>query len=179
MTLVGLLWPQRTALDKWWGIHAPHHCRLSSARLRRRRLVAEDRRLLERCGFRSRGLYVMDASRRSGHSNAYFTGIGKVKRIVLFDTLIRQMTHGEIVAVLGANSTTAVEMTALTLKSGDPSYAGTLAGIALGIPSYHILESEIVEEIDPALYERELALSAMAMDVAEVVQPLRALRDGS
>ncbi|KAB0664518.1 M48 family metallopeptidase [Oryzomonas japonica] len=42
----------------------------------------------------------MDASRRSKHSNAYFTGIGKVKRIVLFDTLIEQMTHGEIVAVL-------------------------------------------------------------------------------
>jgi STE24 endopeptidase len=42
----------------------------------------------------------MDASRRSNHSNAYFTGIGKVKRIVLYDTLIRQMSHGEIVAVL-------------------------------------------------------------------------------
>jgi STE24 endopeptidase len=42
----------------------------------------------------------MDASKRSRHSNAYFTGIGKVKRIVLYDTLIKQMTHGEIVAVL-------------------------------------------------------------------------------
>jgi STE24 endopeptidase len=42
----------------------------------------------------------MDASKRTRHSNAYFTGIGKVKRIVLFDTLIQQMTHAEIVAVL-------------------------------------------------------------------------------
>jgi STE24 endopeptidase len=42
----------------------------------------------------------MDASRRSRHSNAYFTGIGKVKRIVLYDTLISQMSHGEVVAVL-------------------------------------------------------------------------------
>ena len=42
----------------------------------------------------------MDASRRSRHSNAYFTGIGRVKRIVLFDTLLKQMTHAEIVAVL-------------------------------------------------------------------------------
>ena len=42
----------------------------------------------------------MDASRRSKHSNAYFTGIGKVKRIVLFDTLFKQMSRAEIVAIL-------------------------------------------------------------------------------
>jgi hypothetical protein len=42
----------------------------------------------------------MDASKRSRHSNAYFTGIGRVKRIVLYDTLIKQMSHAEIVAVL-------------------------------------------------------------------------------
>lgn len=70
-------------------------------------------------------------------------------------------------------------MTALTLKSGDPSYAGSLAGIALGIASYHILEPEIVEQLDRSLYERELALSAMAMDVAEVVQPLKAIRSSA
>lgn len=70
-------------------------------------------------------------------------------------------------------------MTALTLKSGDPSYAGSLAGIALGIASYHILEPEIVEQLDRSLYERELALSAMAMDVAEVVQPLKAIRSAA
>lgn len=98
-------------------------------------------------------------------------GQGRIRQVV------EQVGSADVVAVLGANSTTAVEMTALTLKSGDPSYAGPLAGIALGIPSYHILEAEIVEQIDPALVERELALPAMAMDVAEVVQPLKAIRD--
>jgi len=83
----------------------------------------------------------------------------------------------DVIAVLGANSPTAVEMTALTLKSGDPSYAGPLTGIALGIPSYHVLEPEIAEQFDPSLYERELALSALAMDVAEVVAPLKSIRD--
>jgi hypothetical protein len=68
-------------------------------------------------------------------------------------------------------------MTALTLKTGDPSYAGPLAGVALGIPSYHILEPEIVAQVDPALYERELALPAMAMDVGEVVKPLQTIRE--
>ena len=57
--------------------------------------------LLKKCGFKASGLFVMDASRRSGHSNAYFTGFGKSKRVVLYDTLIEQLTIDEIEAVLG------------------------------------------------------------------------------
>lgn len=56
--------------------------------------------LLERAGIRVSRVYQVDASRRSRHSNAYFTGIGRVKRIVLFDTLIEQMKQDEILAVL-------------------------------------------------------------------------------
>lgn len=56
--------------------------------------------LLKKCGFKSSGLFVMDASRRSGHSNAYFTGFGKSKRVVLYDTLIEQLSTDEIEAVL-------------------------------------------------------------------------------
>ena len=56
--------------------------------------------MMEKAGLKVGRVMQMDASRRSRHSNAYFTGIGKVKRIVLYDTLIKQMTHGEIVAVL-------------------------------------------------------------------------------
>ena len=93
--------------------------------------------------------------------------------------VVEQMGTEGVVAVLGANSAAAVEMTALTLMSGDPSYAGPLAGVALGIPSFHILEPEIVGQIDAALYDRELALSALAMDVDEVVAPMKAIRDGS
>jgi STE24 endopeptidase len=56
--------------------------------------------LVERCGFRSRGVFVMDGSRRSAHGNAYFTGFGSNKRIVLFDTLIERLTAEEIEAVV-------------------------------------------------------------------------------
>ncbi|MCC2625702.1 MAG: peptidase [Burkholderiales bacterium] len=56
--------------------------------------------LLTKCGFQSRGVFVMDGSKRSSHGNAYFTGIGKSKRIVFFDTLIKQLNHVEIEAVL-------------------------------------------------------------------------------
>ena len=56
--------------------------------------------LLARCGFTSSGLYVMDGSKRSAHGNAYFTGFGKTKRIVFFDTLLERLTPSEIEAVL-------------------------------------------------------------------------------
>jgi STE24 endopeptidase len=57
-------------------------------------------RLLERCGFASKGLFVMDGSRRSAHGNAYFTGFGRGKRIVFFDTLLARLSPDEIEAVL-------------------------------------------------------------------------------
>jgi glycine reductase len=97
-------------------------------------------------------------------------GQGRIKQAV------EQAGTDNVVAILGANSPTAVEMMALTLKSGDPSYAGPLAGVELGIPSFHILEADITRQIDPALYERELALSALAMDVDEVIKSLADIR---
>lgn len=56
--------------------------------------------LLARCGFASKGLFVMDGSRRSAHGNAYFTGFGRSKRIVFFDTLLSRLSADEIEAVL-------------------------------------------------------------------------------
>jgi STE24 endopeptidase len=56
--------------------------------------------LLQRTGFRSRGVFVMDGSRRSAHGNAYFTGFGKSKRIVFYDTLLETLREQEIEAVL-------------------------------------------------------------------------------
>lgn len=56
--------------------------------------------LARRCGFEPRGVFVMDGSRRSAHGNAYFTGLGKSKRIVFFDTLLQALEPGEVEAVL-------------------------------------------------------------------------------
>ena len=56
--------------------------------------------LLNKCGFAASGLFVMDGSKRSTHGNAYFTGFGKTKRIVFFDTLLARLTPNEIDAVL-------------------------------------------------------------------------------
>lgn len=63
-------------------------------------LAARVEALLQRCGFRSNGLFVMDGSKRSGHGNAYFTGFGQARRIVFFDTLLARLSAAEIEAVL-------------------------------------------------------------------------------
>lgn len=56
--------------------------------------------LMARCGFAAKGLFVMDGSTRSAHANAYFTGFGASKRVVFYDTLLRQLNAGEVEAVL-------------------------------------------------------------------------------
>lgn len=63
-------------------------------------LKARVEALLARCGFRSKGLFVMDGSKRSAHGNAYFTGFGAGKRIVFFDTLLKSLEPTEVEAVL-------------------------------------------------------------------------------
>jgi STE24 endopeptidase len=85
--------------------------------------------LLERCGFASKGVYVVDNSRRSSHGNAYFTGIGRHKRIVFFDTLLERLAPLEVEAVL------AHELGHFRLKHVRKrllvSMATTFAGLAL------------------------------------------------
>ena len=56
--------------------------------------------LMQRCGFTAKGFYVMDGSRRSAHANAYFTGFGRSKRVVFYDTLLAQLSPAEVDAVL-------------------------------------------------------------------------------
>jgi STE24 endopeptidase len=63
-------------------------------------LKARIETLAQRCGFRARGVFKMDGSKRSGHGNAFFTGIGPAKRIVLFDTLLETLVPGEVETVL-------------------------------------------------------------------------------
>lgn len=109
--------------------------------------------LLERCGFASNGLFVMDGSRRSAHGNAYFTGLGSAKRIVFFDTLLKQLQPVEIEAVLAHElghfkhkhvTKRLVMMIAMTLAGF--AMLGWLAGqgwfyqgLGIATPSHHAL----------------------------------------
>ncbi|MGH8798239.1 MAG: AMP-binding enzyme, partial [Caldimonas sp.] len=74
--------------------------------------------LMARSGFAAKGLFVMDGSRRSAHANAYFTGLGAAKRVVFFDTLLKQLTPGEVEAVLAAHP--AVAQVAVTVREDTP-----------------------------------------------------------
>ncbi len=65
-----------------------------------KKTISEIETLMKKCGFESKGLYVMNGSIRSTHGNAYFTGFGKAKRIVFFDTLLKRLNINEIKAVL-------------------------------------------------------------------------------
>jgi len=82
----------------WPAFIAPLFNRFSP--LRDQALKARIEALLARCGFASKGVFVVDNSRRSSHGNAYFTGIGRHKRIVFFDTLLERLGHPEVEAVL-------------------------------------------------------------------------------
>jgi len=86
-----LVWAYPAIIAPWFNKFAP----LDDKDLRER-IEA----LLERNGFATKGIFVVDGSKRSGHGNAYFTGLGGNKRIVFFDTLLRQLDADEIEAVL-------------------------------------------------------------------------------
>lgn len=94
------LWLGLTLLMSWaWPLFiAPLFNRFSA--LEDPALVARIETLLQRCGFASKGVFVVDGSRRSAHGNAYFTGIGRNKRIVFFDTLLERLAPAEVEAVL-------------------------------------------------------------------------------
>ena len=80
--------------------------------------------------------------------------------------------------VLGAPDADSAELYAETVVHGDPSYAGPLAGVALGLPVYHILEPEIKAQIDPAVYKEHLELMEIALDVEKISRGLSKVRSG-
>ena len=81
--------------------------------------------------------------------------------------------------MLGAPDADSAELYAETVVHGDPSWAGPLAGVALGLPVYHILEPEIKTQIDPAVYKEHLELMEIALDVEKIAEGLDRARQKS
>jgi glycine/sarcosine/betaine reductase complex component A len=82
----------------------------------------------------------------------------------------------QMVVLLGTPTAGSTLMTALTLSQGDPSYAGPLAGIPLGLPSYHILEEGVRKAIPPDVYEREIGPLEFVLDKEGIVTALEKVR---
>jgi betaine reductase len=78
--------------------------------------------------------------------------------------------------VLGAPDADSAELYAETVTKGDPSWAGALAGVALGLPVFHIMEPVIKDQIDPALRTEHLGLMEIALDVDKISAVLEKLR---
>ena len=90
--------------------------------------------------------------------------------------------HGadDLVVVLGAADLEALEVAAETLTIGDPAYVGPLAGVQLGLPVVHILEDDVKEDVDPAVWEEQVGLLEMTLDVEQIQKAARTFpgRDG-
>jgi glycine/sarcosine/betaine reductase complex component A len=78
--------------------------------------------------------------------------------------------HGadDLVVVLGAADLEALEVAAETLTLGDPAYVGPLAGVQLGLPVVHILEEDVKQGVDPAVWDEQVGLLEMTLDVEQI-----------
>lgn len=79
--------------------------------------------------------------------------------------LAEQLGEENLVVLLGAAEPDSASIAAETVTLGDPTYAGTLAGVPLGLKVYHIVESEIKAEVDAKVYEEQIAMMEMVLDV--------------
>jgi glycine reductase len=90
---------------------------------------------------------------------------------------VEQYGKDDLIVVLGAPDAGSAELYAETVFHGDPSWVGPLAGVALGLPVYHILEPEIKTQIDPVVYQEHLGLMEIALDVERISQILSKMGD--
>jgi betaine reductase len=100
-----------------------------------------------------------------------FENQGVIKR------LADQYGPENLAVVLGNGEANGVEVFAETVTQGDPSYAGPLAGVALKIPVYHVLEEEILSALPDNLREEKLQLSSLVIDVEPMHQVLKTARE--
>jgi len=90
--------------------------------------------------------------------------------------LVEQHGKDQLVVILGAPDADSAELYAETVVRGDPSWAGPLAGVALGLPVYHIMEPEIMAQVDPAVFKEHLALMEIALDIEKISRALNEVR---
>jgi glycine reductase len=79
--------------------------------------------------------------------------------------------------VLGAPDADSAELYAETVTNGDPTWAGPLAGVALNLPVYHIIEPEIKDQIAPDIYKQHLELMEIALDVDKIAKAMSRIRN--
>lgn len=86
--------------------------------------------------------------------------------------------HGaeNIVVLLGASEGEASGLAAETVTNGDPTFAGPLTGVQLGLSVFHVCEEEIKEEVDPAVYDEQCGMMEMVMDIDDIAGEMSSIR---
>ena len=84
----------------------------------------------------------------------------------------------DIVVILGCPTGESSEVFARTVTEGDPSWVGPLAGIALSLPVYHVVESEMKEQFDPEVYRQQVSIMESVLEIEEVIEAVRSVREG-
>ena len=83
----------------------------------------------------------------------------------------------KLVVVLGAAEGEAAGLAAETVTLGDPTFAGPLTGVQLGLTVYHVCEPEMKEEFDEAVYDEQVSMMEMVLDVDDIISEMQAIRD--
>ena len=82
-----------------------------------------------------------------------------------------------IVVVLGAAEGEAAGLAAETVTAGDPTFAGPLAGVQLGLSEFHVCENEIKDEVDSSVYDDQISMMEMVMDVDDIAKEMSSIRE--
>lgn len=85
----------------------------------------------------------------------------------------------DLVVLLGSPNPEAAALAAETVTRGDPTYAGPLAGVSLGLPVYHIFEPEVRAQIEPSVYAEQVGLAEIALDAAAIIAAVREVREAA
>lgn len=95
---------------------------------------------------------------------------GAIKRVV------EENGRDGIVVVLGSPDPDSAQIYAETVTTGDPTFAGPLAGVSLGLPVYHMFEPEIKAQVDPRVYREQVGMMEMVLDTEKLIEAVRAVR---
>ena len=90
---------------------------------------------------------------------------------------VEQYGAENIVVLLGAAEGEGAGLAAETVTNGDPTFAGPLAGVQLGLTVYHICEDEIKAEVDPGVYDDQISMMEMVMDVDDIISEMSSIRN--
>ena len=82
-----------------------------------------------------------------------------------------------LVVILGAAEGEAAGLAAETVTAGDPTFAGPLTGVQLGLTTYHVCEPEMKAEFDEAVYDEQISMMEMVLDIDDIVGEMSAIRD--